>query len=321
MRLPIIDITHPAFATELGPATLPEAIARYVEEERRRQRVPQWLTGLFLRLAGGNSYLIRAMANARASGYLPALTTYLLKLGAPNLVPPLDNDIDRRIVETLPARSLRLRLGQVATLLARGLAPLLEADAGRPLRFLNIAGGPAMDSLNALILLRRDHPASLADRPIVIDVLDIDGAGPAFGRAALAALSGADGPLAGVDAELRHVPWNWSDRETLERMAADLAARRAIVAVSSEGGLFEYGEDGEITGVLGTLAKSAPADTIVAGSVTRADPATLLFRRRSLFPIIPRGAERFSALAKAAGWRVDEIESAAFSDQVLLRRA
>ena len=49
-------------------------------------------------------------------------------------------------------------------------------------------------------------------------------------------------------------------------MLSDLAARGAIVAASSEGGLFEYGTDDAIVANLTVLAR---ADVpVVAGSVT-----------------------------------------------------
>jgi len=54
---------------------------------------------------------------------------------------------------------------------------------------LNIAGGPAADSLNTLIVLYNNQPESFAQRQVFVDVLDFDEAGPAFGKAALAALS------------------------------------------------------------------------------------------------------------------------------------
>jgi hypothetical protein len=43
----------------------------------------------------------------------------------------------------------------MAQLTAETLLPFLNEDSQRPLRFVNIAGGPAMDSLNALILMNR----------------------------------------------------------------------------------------------------------------------------------------------------------------------
>lgn len=319
LALPVIDVTDPRFAAELGPADLPERIARFIEEETRRQWVPGWLMGWFLRLAGRQSYLIRAMSAAK-QGYLPALTTYFLKLGAANLVPPLDNDIDRKIVASLAAQSLRLRLEQVAALLAGALQPQLREAPGKPLCIIDIAGGPAMDALNALILLHRADPGLLAGRQIVVQVLDIDADGPHFGRNALAALTAEGAPLAGIAVEFVNVAWNWRDLPGLATLLTALGAGNAVLAASSEGGLFEYGTDSEIAGVLATLRRGTGPETVIAGSVTRDDAATRLFTRSSPFPIVPRGAARFGQLAAEAGWSMAEVRPAAFSEQVLLRR-
>ena len=79
---------------------------------------------------------------------------------------------------------MRLRLQQTAKLMAEGLEHDLVAAPGVPLHLFNIAGGPAIDSLNALILLRRAGADVLA-RQITIQVLDVDARGPFFGANAL----------------------------------------------------------------------------------------------------------------------------------------
>jgi hypothetical protein len=96
--------------------------------------------------------------------------------------------VDRRIAAALPALGVRLRLQDVAQLMTDTLLPILFSDRGRALHFINIAGGPGIDSLNSLILLGK-RPGILADRQVSVDVLDPDDAGPAFGQSALAALS------------------------------------------------------------------------------------------------------------------------------------
>jgi hypothetical protein len=47
--------------------------------------------------------------------------------------------------------------------------------------------------------------------------------------------------------------------------------QRSVCAVSSEGGLFEYGSDEEIAGNLTTLTELTPADTIVDCVATTMD--------------------------------------------------
>ena len=96
----------------------------------------------------------------------------------------------------------------VARLLADGLAPALAAQPGAPVHLLNIGGGPATDSLNALILLQKEQPQQLAGRQIVIHVLDLDATGPHFGARALDALLAAGAPLHGMMAAFQHIPYD-----------------------------------------------------------------------------------------------------------------
>jgi hypothetical protein len=77
----------------------------------------------------------------------------------------------------------------MAQLMADILFPALLTEPRRALHFINIAGGPAIDSLNALLLLQKKDPVILARRETTIHVLDQDNMGPEFGAAALASLS------------------------------------------------------------------------------------------------------------------------------------
>jgi hypothetical protein len=246
------------------------------------------------------------------------MSTYLLKLGPDNLGDAYARPIDRRIAAALPALAVRWRLADMARLLADRLAPLLEARAGSPLRFVNIAGGPAMDSLNALLLLARDRPALLAGRAVAIDVLDGDAGGPTFGARALAALSAPGAPLHGVDARLRHVAYDWNDPRPLRGVLDDARAAGAIAIGSSEGGLFEYGSDDAILANLTAAHEAALPDFAMLGSVTRADRPVQRLRETSQPATRPRGLDVFRELVARAGWRVERVIERPFSDQVVM---
>ena len=169
------------------------------------------------------------------------MNTYLLKLGPDNLGAAYARPIDRRIAAALPVMAVRLRLADMATLLAEALGPTLESRPRHPLRLVNIAGGPAMDSLNALLVLRRDRPGALEARRIQIDVLDPDGDGPAFGARALTALRAEGGPLHGLDIQLRHVRTDWTETVPLRDLLRAARIGTAVVAGSSEGGCSSTG--------------------------------------------------------------------------------
>jgi hypothetical protein len=123
---------------------------------------------------------------------------------------------------------LRLRTQQVARLIADGVAAELAKAVAAPLHLINIAGGPAIDSLNALILLNK-REASLLRRPIVIHVLDLDDAGPFFGNNALTALKADSGPLAGLDAVFDHAATIGTNRRPVARAWYGRRYRRRLV--------------------------------------------------------------------------------------------
>ena len=142
-----------------------------------------------LRLALRGSVLGQALLRAEGS-YLAGMSTYLLKLGPELLGRAYARPIDRQIAGSLPGRCIRQRLGDMARLLADTLLPQLAASPGRSLDFINVAGGPAMDSINALLLLQRERVGLLAGRSVKVRVLDQDVSGAHFGQRALAALRG-----------------------------------------------------------------------------------------------------------------------------------
>jgi hypothetical protein len=319
LELPIIDVTHRAFAVSLTEAEIAARVAKALAEPQRFAKAPPFLRRALFALFLRKSILARGFRASEGS-FLAGLSTYLLKLGPDNLGEAYATAIDRRIAASVPALSLRLRLQDMATLLAEALAPRLASRPGRPLRLVNIAGGPAMDSLNALILLRRDHPAALAGRRAWIDVLDQDVDGPAFGSHALAELLAPGAPLAGVDAKLVAIRANWRDTAPLRELLREIRAVDAVAAGSSEGGLFEYGSDEEIAANLACLRDEAPDDFVMTGSVTRADETAQRLRQGGRHAIRPRGLEVFRALAAKSGWRIARAIARPLSDQVALER-
>jgi hypothetical protein len=187
-----------------------------------------------------------------------------------------------------------------------------------PLHLINIAGGPAIDSMNTLIFLNKRH-GSVLRRPIVIHVLDLDDAGPFFGNNALVALKADRGPLAGLDIAFDHRRYDWGTSDVLKQLVGGLTASGAIVAAASEGGLFEYGSDAAIVANLEALRSGDVK--LVAGSVTSSDKARRRMMTASRFKLVPRGLEGFAPLAARAGYRIAQAETAQLSDQVLLRPA
>ena len=305
--MPVVDVTNPAFAISPSVDELTAMEAQYVRESAQNQNVtPE------VRAALASSRLGSGLMAARGT-FLTGLNTYLLKLGPENL--PADfHPIDRRIAESFPAITARLRLQDMAALLIDGLTSALGRDASRPLQFVNIAGGPAADSWNTLIGLRRVD-AALIHREIAVTVLDLDSQGPDFGGRAFEALQSEGAPLHGLRIQFNHQPYNWSESGELRRLLGSVDLKHSLYAVSSEGGLFEYGSDEEIAANLTALRELTPDDTIVIGSACRESELTRIHSGIGV-TLRPRAREVFRGLVERSGWRVETSIERPFNDNV-----
>ena len=315
LSLPVIDVTHPAFAVADDPASLAARRDAFLAWDRRNRRTPRIVMRLLMRLAARRSRLLRKIV-ASDNEYLDSITTYLLKLGADHLPPGFDARVDRKVAAAPHMTLLRLRMQQIARLLAQALLVPLADAADAPLHLVNIAGGPALDSINALIMLARAH-ATAIHRPIAIHVLDVQQDGPTFGARALLALTAPGGPLHGLEVQFQRHAYDWNDTAPLARLLAGLTARGAIIAASSEGGLFEYGTDDAVVANLTTLARAGVA--IVAGSVTSSSEVRKLMIAQTRFRFFARGLEGFAPLAERSGYAIAASRTAVVSEQVLLR--
>ncbi len=314
LRLPVIDVTHPVFAVPDDPTSLATRREACLAWDRRNRRMPRIVMRLLMRLAARRSPLLRKML-APDNGYLDSISTYILKLGADHLPPGFDGPVDRQVAAAPHVALIRLRMQQIARLLAEALlARLAATDA--PLHLINIAGGPALDSINALIMLAREH-ATLIHRPIAIHVFDAQPDGPTFGARALLALTAPGEPLHGLEVQFQHHAYDWKDTAPLAHLLAGLAARGAIIAASSEGGLFEYGTDDAVVANLTALAQAGVP--IVAGSVTSSSEERKRMIAQTTLRLFARGLEGFAPLAERSGYAIAESRSAVVSEQVLLR--
>lgn len=318
VELPIIDVTHPAFAVTLSADEQRTRIDAFMRESQPLDKLPPLLRRLLLRFVLRGSLFARGMSST-GSSYLSGMHTYLFKLGPDNLNLPDITRIDRKIAASLPAFGMRVRVCDIARLLADSARPALEGVAAeRPLYLLNIAGGPAIDSLNALILLARERPDVLTGRHVEVVVLDIDTDGPEFGARALSGLLAPGAPLAGLQARFRRVHYDWSNPTELVPVLEEARGAHAVTLASSEGGLFEYGSDEQIVANLGALRAGTGKGFALVGSVTRGDAPMQRLRSQSPVPTRPRGLAVFSALIEPAGFGVARAIERPFSDHVVL---
>ena len=232
-------------------------------------------------------------------------------------MPPYDSAVDQRFSTSAHVTLMRLRMQQMAKLIAASAVRELSVAQRRPLHLVDIGGGPAMDAIDALILLAQAS-RELLKRPIVIHVLDLDDTGAFFGQAALAELKRAGGQLHGFNIEFRHQDYDWRATALLEELMQDLISRDAVIIAASEGGLFEYGSDEDIIANLVALRAGGRGARCVVGSVTRADELRRRMIAESRFKLFPRGIEGFAPLAAKAGFKIAETRTIVWSDQVAL---
>jgi hypothetical protein len=320
VELPVVDVTHPAFALNVSEEELVALREKFYSMMERRSGTPMFLRRLLFRLFMGRSILMRGFVKA-SSRFLGGMDTYLLKLGPDNLGAGYAGRGDRRIAASYPLLSVRLRMQDMANLLSTGLKPLLAARPGAPLHLLNVGGGPAVDSFNALILIRSADASLLEARKIYVHVLDLERDAPDFGQRALAALKTPGSALSGIDVAFDYVPYNWTEASSLRSFLSSLGSDPKIVAVSSEGALFEYGSDDEISSNLDVIRSASPPDSFIVGSVTREDPERRRWQMPICIPVRPRGLTKFGSLIKPTGWTIEKAVERPFNDAVRLVRS
>jgi hypothetical protein len=319
VELAVVDVTHPAFAVTATDAKLASMAEQYVREAAKRQEIPA-----AVREALRSSMLGRGLM-AAAGGFLDGMSTYMLKLGPENLGERA-TPIDQRIAASFPAFAARIRLADMARLLADGLAVNGAVESGRKILLVNIGGGATSDSWNALIVLnfrlraapRSRKAKSLGGRRIVIAVMDLDDKGPAFGARAISALTGPGAPLEDLGIEARHFHYEWSKADRLRKLLKELHASKAACGISSEGGLFEYGSDEEIVANLEALHSGTAEDAFVVGSVTREGGPARASLIANGVSTRPRTMEGFRRLAGRADWVLHEVVERPFSFHVRL---
>jgi hypothetical protein len=312
VELPVIDLRRPEFRERDDADALEALRASYEAEEWRRRGMPPIVMKILFMLASRNAPLLKAIARP-GSNYLDGLSTYVMKLRPEQLPPPFDNKIDRKIVGSPFAVSVRLRMQQLAQIVAGVLEREMEEQATGDLHLVNIAGGPAMDSINALLFL--DEKGKLTGRSISIQVLDREAEGADFGVRVLEALI-LDGAFHSAHVTLRHRSYDWTSPGTLAEFIRPLGKDGSIVCAMSEGGLFEYADDDIVLSNLAALADGGVK--FVAGSVTRSDDLTRRALRQMRFRLYPRGAAGLELLANSVSYQVTEVRHALASDQVLL---
>jgi hypothetical protein len=309
VELPVLDITHPGFAAGIDEKKLAKLLP-YVEKNADRNankfnNLPAWLKRYFAR----RSFAMAELLETRDS-FASGISTLMMKMG-PQLVGKGKKRFwDRQVTKGFGALVIRMRARDIGRCLAAETTPLLRKSPGKNLCFINIAGGAASDSLNALFLAHQQDPALLKDRKIEINVLDIDTYGPAFAERSVEALKAPGGRFREVDVSFRHIRYDWNQTREL----ADVLAERKgwLQICSSEGGLFEYGSDEVIARNLTVLHDYAGGDAVVAGTLIHdleTVDAGIVAAMKISTSLKPRflGLAGLKSIIEQTGWKLGRI--------------
>jgi hypothetical protein len=323
-ELPVIDITNPAFSDDDKQQILAAFFRRLADVERDPERLRRFL-----------SQRSSAPSAVGSATFASGLSTYVVKLEGLGPKPadredtrpafPSDPDGTQAtgtessdaVVKNAGPLVLRKRLRDMAGQIAAELTLLLAESPTASVHMLNIGGGPAMDSINALILVNKQDAKVLHGRRIRITVLDLDSVGPSFGSRALAVLRTPGGPLDGLEVTLDRVEYDWTDTSRLRAVTSRIGADEIAIG-SSEGALFAYGSDEVVVENLKTLRASTPPGFVVVGSIiNRGGPLIRTAKEMTKMAMRAFSLESFSALVGSAGWFISDAKQDWSYHQVL----
>jgi hypothetical protein len=305
IRLPVLDITHPLFTSSIQEEKLAEMCRGSAMAAQAMKEMPDEQKKMIYEhsLIFGKHFVVDPNAT-----YLSGMSTYVLKLGPHLLGDGDDRKIDRMISMGVSSVSVRMRVRDIAGLQADVLMPRLN-ESEKDLCLLNIAGGAASDSINTLILIIKRRPSLLKHRRTRILLLDIDGPSSAFAARCVEALKQPGCWFHGLDIELEYSRYDWRRAEDLQKILEAKAGE--IVCGSSEGGLFEYGSDGDIVANLDALDRHSPPDTAVTGSlfhdIDRVDPTLPAMAETSGASTRFLGIGAFKGILERTNWRLDTV--------------
>jgi len=305
IELPVLDITHPLFISSIDEGKLEGMITRIAPEARKRAESFNRMPLLIKRFLSKNSFIMAGMLGTKTDNeYVSGLSTMMMKLG-PGLIGK-GKVLDRLGAKTSGAIMVRMRARDTASFLADSIRTALKNSGRKELCLVNIGGGTATDSLNALILLAKSDPGLIPGIKIELNILDVDDYGPLFAiRSVEALMSG--GPLKGMDITCRHVLFDWRETSVLSA----LLTKRAdwLTLFSSEGGLFEYAEEDDIINVLRTIAENVNSPAYISGSLIK-DPLNVdpvYSETVEIMPFKPKqyGIDGLKRIAEISGWKIN----------------
>jgi hypothetical protein len=309
IELPVLDITHSQFLSSIDEEQLSEvsktsfqkmlALGEMSDDQKKAYHEHLSKSYIF-----GRVFMSDPNAN-----FLNGMSTYVYKLGPSLIGGEKERELDRSLSMGIGGVSVRMRIRDLCKLQVDVLTPRLKSSPGKDLCFINIAGGAASDSINTLILILKENPGLLKNRKIEITVLDIDTISPHFARQCIEALKQQKHYFYGLDVTFDHINYNWNDPDELIQLLSN--RKQCIVLCTSEGGLFEYGTDGDIIQNLNAIYDHTPDDTLIAGTIIhdldKVDPTVPAMAKATNAGLRFLGTTGLAGLLEKTNWRLENI--------------
>ncbi len=311
VELPVLDITHPLFKASINeeklPALLKELEINGEKNAEKFEKIPEFVKRYF---AKHSFVMAELLSYNKQEKYLSGMSTLMLKLGPWLIGKGKNRFLDRLASRAFGGVVLRMRIRDLCYEQSAAALSLIKKDLNNNICFLNIAGGAASDSINSLLLIKKEHPDLLKGKKIEIIVLDIDAFGPNFAGRCIDILKGDGGPFKDLDMAFQHVFYDWNDTEKLKEIL--LKRKDRLIIFSSEGGIFEYCSEDIIFKHLLTLRGHASENACISGSFLR-DPMTVdkgvIHSLRLSAKIKPNllGISKFKDIVSRTGWKINSL--------------
>ncbi len=310
IELPVLDVTHPLFMRSINDEKLGKMLNEIKLKGKERAESFNKIPAFIKNFIAKRSYIMAGfMLKDTEDTFLSGMSTLMMKFGPGLIGSGKRKFFDRLGSEAFGAILLRMRVRDICKLQSDILEIQLMKEKNRNLCFINIAGGAACDSINALITIVKKDPSLLNNREIEINVFDIDRFGPAFAKNCVESLKSTGNYFSGLNISFNHIYYNWNDTTVLKDFL--LTRKEWLIIASSEGGLFEYASDEDIIRNLNILYDNTHKNMKIVGSAIRdvnsVDPGILASLKLTNIKARLLGVEGLNKAINKPEWTIENI--------------
>jgi hypothetical protein len=310
IELPVLDITHSLFLSSINEEKLDKMLKEIKQKGEERAESFDKIPAFIKSFMAKRSYIMAGfMLKDSEDTFLSGLSTLMMKFGPGLIGKGRRKFLDRLGSKAFGAILLRMRVRDICKLHVDILENQLIKEKDKNLCFINIAGGAACDSINALITVLKKDSSLLKNREIEINVFDIDRFGPTFAKNCVESLKSTDNYFSGLNISFNHIYYNWNDTTVLNDFL--LKRKEWSIISSSEGGLFEYASDEDIIKNLNVLYDNSQKNVKIVGSAIRdlntVDPGILASLKLTKIKARLLGVEGLKTTLEKTAWTIENI--------------